>query len=192
MRSRWPTPSREHADPARALPLFEAARRPRVEQLQQAALDSLRWFEDVGDHMHLDPLPFAVEAMTRSNRVDFEKLRQRDPAFVAAYERSECEHDEPTTSEYWNPKNETLPRGRAARLQPLKLQRLCEWAYAKSAFHRRRWDAAQVPSRPAQDARRPPPHPVHDPRRVDGRAGGGAAVRTLLDRPAANTRSATT
>jgi len=72
--------------PARALPLFEATRRSRVEQYQQAALDSLHWFEDVGDHMHLDPLPFAVEAMTRSRRVDVEKLRQRDPAFVDAYE----------------------------------------------------------------------------------------------------------
>jgi hypothetical protein len=33
--------------------------------------------------MHLDPLPFALEAMTRSNRVDLDKLRQRDPEFVA-------------------------------------------------------------------------------------------------------------
>ena len=74
-------------DPAQALPLFEQSRRPRVEQLQQAALESLRWFEDMGQHLHLDPLPFAVEAMTRSKRVDFEKLRQRDPEFVAAYER---------------------------------------------------------------------------------------------------------
>ena len=74
---------REHADPAAALPHFEAARRPRVEQLQQAAADSLRWFENMGDYMHLDPLPFAVEAMTRSNRVSLDKLRQRDPAFVA-------------------------------------------------------------------------------------------------------------
>ena len=74
-------------DPAQALPLFERSRRPRVEQLQQAALESLRWFEDMGQHMPLDPLPFAVEAMTRSKRVDFEKLRQRDPEFVAAYER---------------------------------------------------------------------------------------------------------
>jgi hypothetical protein len=41
----------------------------------------------MGRHMPLDPLPFAVEAMTRSKRVDFEKLRQRDPEFVAAYER---------------------------------------------------------------------------------------------------------
>ena len=75
------------AEPARALPLFEQTRRPRVEQYQQAAMDSLRWFEEVGNFTYLEPLPFAVEAMTRSRRVDFEKLRQRDPDFVAAYER---------------------------------------------------------------------------------------------------------
>ena len=79
-------------DPAEALPLFEETRRPRVEQYQQAALDSLRWFEEVGDYMHLAPLPFAVEAMTRSKRVDFEKLRQRDPDFVDAYERWSRSH----------------------------------------------------------------------------------------------------
>jgi anthraniloyl-CoA monooxygenase len=72
--------------PAAALPLFEARRRPRVEQYQQAASDSLRWFEEMHRHVHLEPMPFAVEAMTRSKRVDFEKLRRRDPEFVAAYE----------------------------------------------------------------------------------------------------------
>jgi anthraniloyl-CoA monooxygenase len=77
----------QEPEPARALPLFEETRRPRVDQLQHAALESLRWFEEVPRHLHLDPLPFAVEAMTRSKRVDFEKLRQRDPEFVAAYER---------------------------------------------------------------------------------------------------------
>ena len=46
------------------------------------------------------------------------------------------------TSEYWNPKNETLPREDLRALQHLKLKRLCEWAYAKSGFHRQRWDAA--------------------------------------------------
>lgn len=68
---------------AEALPRFEAARRPRVEQLQQAAMDSLHWFERVADHLHLAPVPFALDAMTRSNRIDLEKLRQRDPEFVA-------------------------------------------------------------------------------------------------------------
>ena len=82
----------EEPTPERALPLFEATRRPRVEQYQQAALDSLRWFEEVEDHIHLEPLPFAVEAMTRSRRVDVEKLRQRDAAFVEAYEQWSRSH----------------------------------------------------------------------------------------------------
>jgi phenylacetate-CoA ligase len=43
---------------------------------------------------------------------------------------------------YWNPKNETLPRDDLRALQLLKLRRLCEWAYARSPFHRRRFDAA--------------------------------------------------
>lgn len=76
----------ETTDADEALPLFEHRRRPRVEQLQQAAMDSLRWFENMGSYVHLDPLPFAVQAMTRSRRVDLEKLRQRDPAFVARVE----------------------------------------------------------------------------------------------------------
>ena len=71
-----------YPDPDRALPLFEQTRRPRVEQLQAAAMDSLRWFEDMEQYVHLEPLPFALEAMTRSGRVDIEKLRQRDPEFV--------------------------------------------------------------------------------------------------------------
>jgi anthraniloyl-CoA monooxygenase len=85
----------DETDPARALPLFEARRRPRVEQYQQAALDSLRWFEQMGQYTHLDPIPFAVEAMTRSKRVDFDKLRQRDPEFVARVESWRGVHGEP-------------------------------------------------------------------------------------------------
>jgi len=45
-------------------------------------------------------------------------------------------------SEYWNPKNETLPREQLQQLQLLKLRRLCEWAYATTPFHQRRFDAA--------------------------------------------------
>ena len=97
--------------------------------------------------MHLEPLPFAVEAMTRSKRVDFEKLRQRDPEFVAMVEEAERQvglkqwHDD-ASGDYWNPKNETLAREELRALQHLKLKRLCEWAYAKSPFHRRRWERA--------------------------------------------------
>jgi phenylacetate-CoA ligase len=45
-------------------------------------------------------------------------------------------------SAYWNPKNETLPREDLKRLQLLKLQRMTEFAYANSPFHRARLDAA--------------------------------------------------
>ncbi len=45
-------------------------------------------------------------------------------------------------SEYWNPKNETLPREDLQALQLLKLRRLCEWAYTTTPFHQRRFDAA--------------------------------------------------
>ena len=72
-----------------------------MEQYQQAALDSLRWFEEMGDYMHLDPLPFAVEAMTRSKRVDFEKLRQRDPEFVARVAEYRAARRESGTSVGW-------------------------------------------------------------------------------------------
>ena len=45
-------------------------------------------------------------------------------------------------SEYWNPKNETLPREELRSLQLLKLRRMCDWAYANTPFHQRKFDAA--------------------------------------------------
>lgn len=75
-----------------ALSVFESNRRPRVEQLQHAALESLRWFEEMDSYMHLDPLPFALSAMTRSKRIDYDKLRQRDPEFVADVEHYQRNH----------------------------------------------------------------------------------------------------
>src|SRR4051794_2010090 len=45
-------------------------------------------------------------------------------------------------SAYWNPKNETRPREELQALQLYKLRRLCEYAYATTPFHQRRWDAA--------------------------------------------------
>ncbi|HJO37069.1 MAG: FAD-dependent monooxygenase [Vicinamibacterales bacterium] len=76
-----------------ALPAFERARKAIVDRLQDAAESSLVWFEQMGDYLHLPPLPFAYEAMTRSGRVDREKLRKRDPKFVAAYERGAANDD---------------------------------------------------------------------------------------------------
>ncbi len=69
-----------------ALLEFEAARRPIVEEYQEAAYESLLLFENLKDYMHLDPIPFAYKLMTRSGKVDRENLRKRDPDFLKRYE----------------------------------------------------------------------------------------------------------
>ena len=74
-----------------ALEEFERVRKPIIEEYQAAALDSCVWFENARRYLHLDPLPFAFELMTRSGRVDYENLRRRDPDFVAAYEATQQE-----------------------------------------------------------------------------------------------------
>jgi anthraniloyl-CoA monooxygenase len=78
----------ERGEVADALPLFQQQRKPIVDAMQDAALESLRWFENMGDDFALDPIVFAYRLMTRSGRLDKEKLRRRDRAFVAAYERA--------------------------------------------------------------------------------------------------------
>lgn len=45
-------------------------------------------------------------------------------------------------AEFWNPKHEQLPREELQALQFLKLRRLCEWAYATTPFHKRKFDEA--------------------------------------------------
>jgi hypothetical protein len=37
-------------------------------------------------YMQLEPVSLAYRLMTRSRKIDREKVRRRDPAFVAAYD----------------------------------------------------------------------------------------------------------
>ncbi len=76
----------ESEDVQSALESFEAERKPVIEEYQAAALESMAWFENMRDYMHLNPLALAYELMTRSKRINIESLRRRDPAFFAAYE----------------------------------------------------------------------------------------------------------
>jgi anthraniloyl-CoA monooxygenase len=69
-----------------ALQRFEKVRKPVIEEYQAAAYDSMVWFENARDYMHLSPIELAYVLMTRSGRVDDEALRRRDPEFVANYE----------------------------------------------------------------------------------------------------------
>ena len=88
MRSRWRTRSTRTRSVRAALEAFTAVRKPVVDSLQEAAFESLLRFERMEDDMQLDPVSFAYQLMTRSGRIDREKLRKRDPEFVAAYERT--------------------------------------------------------------------------------------------------------
>lgn len=70
-----------------ALSLFERTRKPIVEEYQQYAYDSLVLFENLRDVIDLSPLEMAYRMMTRSKRLDHERLRKRDPQFIAAVEQ---------------------------------------------------------------------------------------------------------
>jgi anthraniloyl-CoA monooxygenase len=63
---------------------YEEERRPDVARLQRAAAVSQRWFEHPGRYLGQSPLRFTFNLMTRSKRITYENLRQRDPGLVRA------------------------------------------------------------------------------------------------------------
>jgi 2-polyprenyl-6-methoxyphenol hydroxylase-like FAD-dependent oxidoreductase len=75
-----------HSDIPAALQAYEAARRPVLEKLVNAADTSAEWYEHFAEHMRLDPLDFAMSYVTRSGRIAPERLRKISPRFVARYE----------------------------------------------------------------------------------------------------------
>lgn len=70
-------------DVKQALESFTAARRPVIEDYQAAAFESMRWFENAAQYMHLSPMELALSVMMRSGRVSYEDLKKRDPEFIA-------------------------------------------------------------------------------------------------------------
>jgi 2-polyprenyl-6-methoxyphenol hydroxylase-like FAD-dependent oxidoreductase len=74
-------------DVAGALATYEATRRPVLDKLVHAANASAAWYEDFRRHMRLAPIDFAMSYVTRSGRVDLDRLRRISPDFVARYER---------------------------------------------------------------------------------------------------------
>jgi 2-polyprenyl-6-methoxyphenol hydroxylase-like FAD-dependent oxidoreductase len=74
-------------DIAAALPAFEAARRPIVDKIVAGANASASWYQRFAEHMGLAPAEFAMSYITRSGRVDIERLRKLSPRFVERYER---------------------------------------------------------------------------------------------------------
>jgi 2-polyprenyl-6-methoxyphenol hydroxylase-like FAD-dependent oxidoreductase len=70
-----------------ALVAYEAARRSTLEKLVSGANGSATWYEHFAEHMRLAPVDFAMSYITRSGRVDIERLRKLSPRFVAQFER---------------------------------------------------------------------------------------------------------
>ncbi len=66
---------------------YEQERRPAVDSLQRAAKASLEWFEGADRYRGMEPEQFTFSLLTRSQRVTYDNLRVRDPAYMASVDR---------------------------------------------------------------------------------------------------------
>jgi 2-polyprenyl-6-methoxyphenol hydroxylase-like FAD-dependent oxidoreductase len=73
------------ADIPSALQVYEERRKPIVAKLLTAAARSANWYESFDEKMNLAPLEFAHEYISRSGRVDPDKLASTCPNFVNSY-----------------------------------------------------------------------------------------------------------
>ncbi len=71
------------ADVPAVLQAYEDRRWVDVVKLQKAAQTSLERFENSARYLGQDPLQFTFNLMTRSKRITYDNLRERDPALVA-------------------------------------------------------------------------------------------------------------
>lgn len=72
-----------------ALTHFTETRRPVILDYQAAAFESMLWFENAAQYMHLSAVELAFSLMTRSGRVSYEDLKRRDPEFIRQYEATD-------------------------------------------------------------------------------------------------------
>jgi anthraniloyl-CoA monooxygenase len=77
----------QSSDLRRSLEDYQNDRMTEALRLQNAARNSMEWFEHVKRYMHLPPEQFAYSLLTRSQRVSHENLRLRDSTYVAGIER---------------------------------------------------------------------------------------------------------
>ncbi len=72
----------EEPDLASALAAFNTERLPVIKSTQRSAQASMEWFEEIGQYTHQDPVQFAFNLMTRSRRITYDNLLERDPSFI--------------------------------------------------------------------------------------------------------------
>ena len=76
----------DHEDIDAALAVYQKSRQPIAKKIVDAANTSAAWYERFAEKMALPPVDFAFDYITRSGRVDLDRLRQIAPAFMARYE----------------------------------------------------------------------------------------------------------
>jgi anthraniloyl-CoA monooxygenase len=76
-----------HDEIPAALESYQEDRGTEALRLQNAARNSMEWFENVKRYIHLEPEQFAYSLLTRSQRVSHENLRMRDSTYVEGMER---------------------------------------------------------------------------------------------------------
>ena len=72
---------------AAAFARYQEERRTEALRLQNAARNSMEWFENMKRYVHLEPEQFAYALLTRSQRVSHENLRLRDRSWLENVER---------------------------------------------------------------------------------------------------------
>ena len=75
------------SDVPQLLAEFARTRRPGSDSLQNAAIKSAEWYENLGPKLPLDPVSFAYDYLRRTGRVQHADVRNRDPQLAAEYER---------------------------------------------------------------------------------------------------------
>jgi 2-polyprenyl-6-methoxyphenol hydroxylase-like FAD-dependent oxidoreductase len=75
-------------DIAAGMARYEAERKPVVKKLIAAARTSADWYEKFPEHIKLEMMDFAHSYITRSGRIDDDRLRKMSPFFMATYDAS--------------------------------------------------------------------------------------------------------
>jgi 2-polyprenyl-6-methoxyphenol hydroxylase-like FAD-dependent oxidoreductase len=76
----------ENENVPQALTRYENERKPIVTLLVAAAKTSAEWYDKFPEHMTLDTLDFAHSYITRSGRIDDDRLRKMSPQFMSRYD----------------------------------------------------------------------------------------------------------
>jgi len=84
-----------HDDIDEALAAYEKERAPIAKKIVDAANRSATWYESFAEKMKLAPIDFAFDYLTRSGRMDMDRLRKIAPEFMAQFEAAKADTPDP-------------------------------------------------------------------------------------------------